>query len=104
MAEPQLTSQDHLLASALTALVTNRIADRKREGFWLGMLTETLPHASRAHSRVVPLIEAAERLVEAGDGPDRAWAHLKASAAVCAWSEWRMARAQEVISKREAAA
>lgn len=104
MAEPTLTSYDHLLASAVTAVVAARVHDAKRETMWLEILRDTLPHVTRDHPRVADLAIAAEQLVDFSGGGRRCWAHMTASAAVVKWSEWRIGRAQNVIENARAAA
>lgn len=104
MAEPALTSYDHLLANTMAAVATARVYDAARENMWLGVLRDALPHVTRDHTRVADLATAAETLVDFSDGSRRAAAHLQASAAVQKWSEWRVTRALDVIEKSKVAA
>ncbi|MEX0306046.1 MAG: hypothetical protein AB3N12_01555 [Ruegeria sp.] len=101
--EVPLTSYDHLLASAVTAVVVQRVYDGKREEMWLKILEDALPHVNRDHQLVDRMAVAAEKLIDFPNGGFRCSAHLDASAAVQCWSEWRIGRAQDVIRKAKAA-
>ncbi|MEM7317541.1 MAG: hypothetical protein AAF408_00820 [Pseudomonadota bacterium] len=104
MAELPISAQDHLLVNTITAIVMTRVFDAKRESYWLDLLAETLPHTTQNHNRIAPIARAADQLIKFTKGTPRMRAHLDASAAIAAWSEWRIARAQEVVAKHRSAA